>query len=216
MMKLKTTPFDPADFLDTKELQIELLADAVEFGRQPIYRGCAWNDRACARDGDGRARERADATGALSLVEQVGRSASHNPSQRRQIAWSETVLQGGVIGRLSRPPRLGACRGRGGGRVLRPDVARIATAKVGADRGPGAAPEAGQVAGDLDRPVRGRQQMESERDASPGERGMLIEPEQLLHAQGDRRAPFGFVVDRRLGSGRRLEMRRRLVSPGAA
>ncbi|MFZ0605874.1 MAG: addiction module antidote protein [Roseiarcus sp.] len=32
MMKLKTTPFDPADFLDTKESQIELLADAVESG----------------------------------------------------------------------------------------------------------------------------------------------------------------------------------------
>jgi probable addiction module antidote protein len=31
-MKLKTTPFDPADFLDTKESQIELLADAVETG----------------------------------------------------------------------------------------------------------------------------------------------------------------------------------------
>ena len=30
MMKPKTTPFDPADFLDTKESQIELLADAVE------------------------------------------------------------------------------------------------------------------------------------------------------------------------------------------
>jgi probable addiction module antidote protein len=31
-MKLKTTPFDPADSLDTKESQIELLADAVETG----------------------------------------------------------------------------------------------------------------------------------------------------------------------------------------
>ena len=31
-MKIKTTPFDPADFLDTKELQIELLADAIETG----------------------------------------------------------------------------------------------------------------------------------------------------------------------------------------
>jgi probable addiction module antidote protein len=31
-MKLKTTPFDPADFLDRKESQIELLADAVETG----------------------------------------------------------------------------------------------------------------------------------------------------------------------------------------
>jgi probable addiction module antidote protein len=29
-MKLKTTPFDPDDFLDTKESQIELLADAVK------------------------------------------------------------------------------------------------------------------------------------------------------------------------------------------
>ncbi len=31
-MNLKTTPFDPADFLDTKEAQIELLADAIETG----------------------------------------------------------------------------------------------------------------------------------------------------------------------------------------
>ena len=31
-MKLKTTPFDPADFLDTKESQIELLADAIDSG----------------------------------------------------------------------------------------------------------------------------------------------------------------------------------------
>ena len=31
-MSLKTTPFDPADFLDTVESQIELLADAVESG----------------------------------------------------------------------------------------------------------------------------------------------------------------------------------------
>ena len=31
-MSLKTTPFDPADFLDTVESQIELLADAVETG----------------------------------------------------------------------------------------------------------------------------------------------------------------------------------------
>ncbi len=31
-MKIKTTPFDPADFLDTQETQLELLADAVETG----------------------------------------------------------------------------------------------------------------------------------------------------------------------------------------
>jgi probable addiction module antidote protein len=31
-MKLKTTPFDQAHFLDTRESQIELLTDAVETG----------------------------------------------------------------------------------------------------------------------------------------------------------------------------------------
>ncbi len=31
-MKINTTPFDPADFLDTQETQLELLADAVETG----------------------------------------------------------------------------------------------------------------------------------------------------------------------------------------
>ncbi len=31
-MKIKTTSFDPADFLDTQETQLELLADAVETG----------------------------------------------------------------------------------------------------------------------------------------------------------------------------------------
>ena len=31
-MPLKTTPFDPADFLDTRESQIELLDDAIETG----------------------------------------------------------------------------------------------------------------------------------------------------------------------------------------
>jgi probable addiction module antidote protein len=31
-MKPKTTRFDPADFLDTRESQIDLLADAVESG----------------------------------------------------------------------------------------------------------------------------------------------------------------------------------------
>ena len=37
-MKLKTTPFDPADFLDTKESQIELLADAIDSGDSNISR----------------------------------------------------------------------------------------------------------------------------------------------------------------------------------
>ncbi len=45
----------------------------------------------------------------------------------------------------------------------------------------------------------------------PASAGMLVEPEQLLHAQSDRRPAFGFVVDRRRGAGRRLEMGRRFV-----
>ena len=180
MMKLKTTPFDPADFLDTKRIADRTPRRRRRVGRQPIYRGCAWNDRACARDGDGRARERADATGALSLAEQDWRSAPHNPSRCRQIARSETVLQGGVTG-ASRSPRLRPRGRRRGGGVLGPEMAGIAAAKVGADGGPGAAPEAGQVARDLDRPMGRREQMQGQRNASPGERGMRVEPEQFLH-----------------------------------
>ena len=53
--------------------------------------------------------------------------------------------------------------------------------------------------------------MEGERNATAGQRRMLVEPEQFLDAERDRRAAFGFVVDRRRGPGRRLEMGRRLV-----
>ena len=42
--------------------------------------------------------------------------------------------------------------------------------------------------------------MKGERDASPGERGMRVEPEQFLHPERDRGAAFAAVVDRRLGS----------------
>src|SRR6202453_4673134 len=59
----------------------------------------------------------------------------------------------------STPPRLGACGRLRGARVLGPEVAGIAAAKVGAHGGPGAAPKARQVARDLDRAVRGREQV---------------------------------------------------------
>ena len=45
----------------------------------------------------------------------------------------------------------------------------------------------------------------------PATDGMLGEAEQLLHAQRNRRAALGLVVDRRGGAGRRLEVGRRLV-----
>jgi DNA-binding phage protein len=67
-MKLKTTPVDPADFLDTKESQIELLADAIETG-DSRYIANALGTIARARDGEGRARGRDNAAGALSFFE---------------------------------------------------------------------------------------------------------------------------------------------------
>ena len=61
----------------------------------------------------------------------------------------------------------------------------------------------------------GRKQLERQRNAPAGQRRMLLEPEQLLHAQRDRRPAFGLVVDRRRGPGRRAEMGRRLVVEAA-
>src|SRR6202044_142099 len=91
-------------------------------------------------------------------------------------------------------------------------MAGIAAAKVRTHGGPGATPEAWQVARDLDRAVGGREQMEGERNASAGQRRMLVEPEQLLNAQRDRRAALGFVIDRRRSPGWGLEVSRRFVS----
>jgi hypothetical protein len=91
-------------------------------------------------------------------------------------------------------------------------MAGIAAAKVGADGGPGAAPEARQVARDLDWTIGRRKQVKGERNASAGQRGMLVEPEQLLDAQRDRRSAFRFIVDRRRGPGRGLEERWGLVN----
>ena len=92
------------------------------------------------------------------------------------------------------PARNGGDSGRAGRRARRPR----------------ALPEPRQVAGDLDRPVGGRQQMQRQRHAPAGERGVVGEAEQFLHPQRDARAALGFVVDRRRGAGRRDEMGRRL------
>ena len=47
-MALKTTPFDPAEYLDTEQSQSELLADAVESG-DVGYIACALGTIARAR-----------------------------------------------------------------------------------------------------------------------------------------------------------------------
>ena len=64
----------------------------------------------------------------------------------------------------------------------------ILPAHVGPHRRPGAAPEARQVAGDLDRPLGRREQVQDQRHAPAGDRRMLVEPEQLLHPHGEDRA----------------------------
>ena len=63
----------------------------------------------------------------------------------------------------------------------------IAAAHVGAHIRPGAAPEAGQVARRLDRPMRRRQQLQRQRHGAAGDRRMLAEAEQLLHADRQHR-----------------------------
>ena len=62
---------------------------------------------------------------------------------------------------------------------------RIAAAHLGAHGGIAAAPEPRQVARDLDRPVRGREEINDQRNAAAGNRRMPVEPEQFLHADRD-------------------------------
>ena len=93
-------------------------------------------------------------------------------------------------------------------RIVRPDMLGIAAAHVGAHIGPGAAPEAGQVARRLDRPVRRRQQFQRQRHRAAGDRRMPVEAEQLLHADRQHR-PFAVIADRHVASRRRVEMGRR-------
>ena len=58
--------------------------------------------------------------------------------------------------------------------------------------------------------MRGRQQMQRQRRASARDRGMLAQPEQFLHADGQRRPAFGLVIQRDRIAGRGLEMGWRL------
>ena len=66
---------------------------------------------------------------------------------------------------VSSPARLGAPRRRRRERIVRPGMARVAPAHLGAHRRIGAAPEARQIARDLHRLVAGRQQLEHQRNA---------------------------------------------------
>src|SRR5579863_3855924 len=80
---------------------------------------------------------------------------------------------------------LRAPRRRGGNGIIRPWMLRIAPAHLGAHGSVAAAPEAGQVARDLHRPLRRRKKFDRERDLAAGNGRMAVEPEQLLHADCD-------------------------------
>src|SRR6516165_4373400 len=92
----------------------------------------------------------------------------------------------GVLLEASTPPlaraRLGAARRRGGKRIVGPGMARVAALHLGFDRGVAAAPEAGEIARHLHRPMRRRQQLDHERHPPRRDGGMAVEAEQLLHA----------------------------------
>ncbi len=78
-------------------------------------------------------------------------------SQRLKLSLPYLTLQGLL------PARLGAAGGRRGERIVGPGVARIAALHLGFDRCVAAAPEAGQVPGDLHWPMRRRQQLDDQR-----------------------------------------------------
>lgn len=83
----------------------------------------------------------------------------------------------------------------------------ILTAHIGFDCGPRSCPEAGQIAGNLNRPVRRRQKIERQRKPPAGNRGVLLQAEQLLHADMQGRSARAFIVERVPIARWRLEMR---------
>ena len=86
-------------------------------------------------------------------------------------------------------------------------MAGIAAAQIGAHLGPGSGPETGQVARHLDRPVRRREKFNGKRQATVGDRRMVLEAEELLDADRQNWL-LVLITDRNVGAGRRSEMRR--------
>ena len=90
-------------------------------------------------------------------------------------------------------------------------MARILTAHIRPHRRPRSRPEARQIAGDLDWPVRRRQQIQRQRQTAVGNRRMRFQPEQFLHANVQRWRTRTFIVECKPVSCRRFEMRRRFA-----
>src|SRR6516225_9794953 len=105
------------------------------------------------------------------------------------------LRMGREVQTVLRRASFGARCGRRSEGVIGPWMARIAALHFGFDCRIAAAPEAGKVARHLHRPMRGRQQVEDERNATLGNRGMAVETEQLLHANCDLWSRVRPVID---------------------
>src|SRR5208282_6442545 len=106
-------------------------------------------------------------------------------------------ISSGICTRVREPIRVTRCLslsrlgtpGCGGGeRIVRPGMFWIAAAHLGTHGGVAAAPESGQVAGQLHRPLRRREQFDRQRDSAAGNYWMAVETEKLLDADRDLRA----------------------------
>src|SRR5262249_26109705 len=111
----------------------------------------------------------------------------------------------------SRPARLRPRRRGCGGGVLGPEVAGVFAFLLGPNRRPRSLPEARKIAGDLDWPVRRREQMESERQLAVADRWMSRQAKQLLHPDVQGRSTRRRVVDGVTVARRRLQVRRSLL-----
>src|SRR3984893_18608337 len=106
-------------------------------------------------------------------------------------------------------PRRGGCQRIGGPRGL-----GIAATHLALPLGLGTAPEGGQVLRGLDRAPCRREQRKRERRAARCHRGMPVQAEELLHANGKHRALLRRIIDQVPADGR-VEIHRRFLIESA-
>src|SRR3984957_1451460 len=125
------------------------------------------------------------------------------------LTWLLPARAGAREKKPSRPLGFDAAGRHCARRILRPGMARIASAQIRAHARIAAAPEARQIARHLHWTVRRRQQLQHQRNRRSRNRGMAGQPEQFLQPHRNGWPLLGLVVDRELRARRRLEMRRR-------
>ena len=72
---------------------------------------------------------------------------------------------------------------------------RISPTHLGLDGGPGAFPKTGQVAGNLNRSMSRRQEMQDKWRLAVGDAGMHGETEEFLHADCENRPFLAAIID---------------------